>query len=332
MKPLEYLKNENEVKSRISKRKEETDVRKNSLVLSQDTKFSITIIVLSNRPKNFDKFISQFNHTKIPIVAIVDDITAFKKFIDNRQDVRIIETKSRNFSYLVNLGASCIKTSHFLLLGDDETVDSELVNFLTTYNLPDKACSLYVETYFGTSLVKMWSSYVPRLFHREVFFKRRLHEIPVGIKAGTIITEGKIKNTSYQNWNEYWQKASSCAKREQKSIKRFIDLLISPIYWYFKRDGFSDGFLGVKIVMASMLYAGMSMVLGIRGHNYFSVDVLEDLLKKESSFLTEEEADYLKHKLKLIQELNNKSLVDCMEELEQLSSPFLSKLVCSPKQ
>ena len=73
------------------------------------------------------------------------------------------------------------------------------------------------------------------------------------------------------------------------------------------------------------------MILGIRGYNYYSVGVLEDLLKKESLFLTEEEADYLKHKLKSIQELNNKSFVDCMEELEQLSSPFMSKLVCPPK-
>lgn len=280
---------------------------------------SLSVVVITNRPRNFDVFIKQFSNTNLTFI-IVTDPDHFDEFLKrNYRNVKVIWSKSRNFSYLVNLCARYVSTSHFIDLGDDEILEGNLGNLLKC-DLKEEAYSIFIKTFFGDEEIKMWSHFAPRILARTVRFKRRVHEIPVIEHYDKIINEVQIKNVSYADWSEYWRKAKSYTKREQKSLRRFVEISVSPVYRYFVNGKCSNGLLGIKIVFASMIYAVLTLKCGINGHQYFQLSHLEQLYNLERDHMCAEEREYLGEKIELLKKSTWSSQDDIAEEMEQLSS------------
>lgn len=279
----------------------------------------LSVLVITNRPKNFDAFIKQFSNTNLTILAVTDPETYNVFLIRNYGNVKIIKSKSRNFSYLVNLGARNVPTTHYILLADDENLKGNLLNLINC-ELTEETYKIFVQTFFGNEEIKMWSHYVPRVFAKTVKFQRRVHEFPIIRHCNTTINEIQIKNTSYADWDEYWKKAKSVVKREQKSLRRFVEILFTPVYWYFVNGRCSNGSLGIKIVCSSIIYAFLTLKYGINGHQYFPLSRLEQLYSLGRDNMCLEEKEYIVERIELLKAGNLVGQEDIAEEMEQLSS------------
>ena len=286
------------------------------------TENPLSVLVITNRYSNFTQFLKQFINTNFHIIAVTDmsHIEEFRRISSKK--ITIIGSRSNNLSYLVNLGARYVQTSHFIWLGDDEILEKGSICLLQDLRPEAFSYKLLVETTFGNRTVKMWTNFVPRIFEKSVRFKRRIHEVPILKEESGILLNIKIRNNSYANWEEYWKKALSMAKREQKSFRRFFELSITPLYWFFVNGKCSDGALGIKLVWSSIVYACLSLKYGIRGHNFYDVEHIERLLDDKKQELSYEESTYITERLDDIKANWMKRAEEVSEELEQLSSPF----------
>lgn len=288
----------------------------------EDIRHTLSILVVTNRPSNFRQFVKQFVNTDFHITAVTDMLHLEEFNIISSKKISIIGSRSNNFSYLVNLGARYIHTSHFILLYDDETLDERSIHFIQDLNPEAFSYKILVETTFGNRIVKMWTHFVPRLFERSVKFRRRVHEVPILKEESAILSHVKIKNNSYTDWDEFWKKAISTAKREQKSTRRFFELITMPLYWFFINGKCSDGDLGIKLVWSSIVYAGLSLKYGIHGQHFYDIDHIELFLENKKQELSSEETNYIRERLDYIKVNLMNKVGELNEELEQLSSPF----------
>ena len=286
---------------------------------------NITIIVISNRPKNFADFIEQFREMlrdPPPIVAVVDDRLKFNS-VSTYGRVKFVETKSKNFGYMTNLGRFFSETKYILTTFDDEKLDSDLKDLISNFSYNGESFRVKIVTFFGDKQLKMWTKMAPRIFSKDVAFVRRVHETPLLKNKPIDLSKGTITNYSYKGWNEYWAKAISTSKRESKSFRRFIDLAIAPLYWFFAYGKGRDGLLGLELLVSSLLYALLSWVNGIKGHRYLPLNQLENLFAEKKDELSAEEKEYISFCINRLKYSETEAVLPIDEELEQLSSAFI---------
>lgn len=283
----------------------------------------ITVIVISNRPNNFRKFVVPFLNRNIPMVAVVDHASSFQGMGTNLNRLRLIETNSTNFSYIVNLGRYFVTTSHYILLADDEDLSSDLLEFIDTFHGSEEAIKVRIVTTFGNKVVWMWSGDVPRIFRRDVEFVHRVHEVPILGQRPLLTAKGQLTNHSYNNWHEFWKKVKNISLRETKSVHRFVNLVVAPLYWFFKRGGGKDGFFGIELVIGSHIYALFSLLYGIKGHRCIEIQELKKYLDTQYRTLSLEEQQYINTQLAEVERGTQVSNERYREALEQLSSALI---------
>jgi len=137
---------------------------------TEQIKGALSVVVITNRPRYFDMFIKQFSNTNLKFIVATDPNNFDEILKRNYSNVKVIWSKSKNFSYLRNLCSRYVSTSHFMALDDDETLEGNLENIMKC-DLKEEAYSIFVKTFFGDKEIKMWSYFAPRVISRTVRFK-----------------------------------------------------------------------------------------------------------------------------------------------------------------
>ena len=280
---------------------------------------SISILVITNRPHNFQIFVNSVRKYGIPVLAVTDGNPLFKTINISGINVKIISTRSTNFSYMINLARTYITTKYYFYLGDDETLEGPLNNILQILEDEPESISFIVESSFNGKKINMWKREVPKLFATNVRFVKSIHELPVLSKEPKFCDEIRILNKSYNSWSEYWQKAIKFSKGEIKSLSRFVNLLITPLYWFFKKDGWANGFLSIELVVSSIIYAFLSIING-RNKRLCQVSLVElrNKYEKKLSCISEDDKEYISNKI-FSQEIEENNL-EFEEIVDQLHS------------
>jgi hypothetical protein len=280
---------------------------------------SFSFLVITNRPQNFKIFINSVRRYGMPVLAVTDGNPLFDTIDTSGINLKTICTRSTNFSYMINLARAYITTKYYFYLGDDETLEGRLDNILQMLSDEPESISFIVESSFNGKKINMWKREVPKLFATNVRFVKSIHELPVLSKEPKFCGEIRILNKSYKSWSEYWQKAIKFSKGEIKSLSRFVNLLITPIYWFFKKGGWVNGLLSMELVVSSIIYAFLSIINGKnKYYGQISLVELKHKYKKNLSCISENDKEYISNKLFSL-EIEGKNL-DYKESIDQLVS------------
>ena len=144
-----------------------------------NTCVDFTIVCISNRPMNFARFVSQFRDIPIQIISVIPDKTMFETLKLDNFNIMYIESKSKNFSYLVNLGCYHVKTTYYVILSDDEEVNDHFFEFLFNYNEKHESIAIKCIGCYGDEQLRYWTGLQPRIFRKGVDWKYRVHEKPI---------------------------------------------------------------------------------------------------------------------------------------------------------
>lgn len=157
-----------------------------------------------------------------------------------------------------NFAISQAKNEWVLLLDADETVNTELKNYLQkiAYEKPEIACfAIPRKNYFlGKFMHSAYPDYVYRFFRKsKINWPEFIHSIPTidgevfkinsnnKLLAIEHLADDSISHT--QNKNNLYSTAE-IPKRQHKKVT-FFKLLTSPFFWFFKyyfiKQGFRDG-------------------------------------------------------------------------------------------
>lgn len=279
-----------------------------------------TIVCISNRPKNFLKFAAQFQRIPIQIISVVPNKRVFEQLELGTSNISYIESNSRNFSYLVNIGSYYTKTTYYVVLYDDEEVNDLFFDFIFKYNGQHESIAIKCIGCYGNVQLRFWTGMQPRIFRKGVNWKYRVHEKPILHQKPIERSDIVVINKSYQNWDELILKARRVGVREIKSPKRFLVLFFGSFYLLFFRGGLLDKFTGIKVLLGSIYYAFYSFINGMRGHNYYSLREIEERLDDET--ITSDDRFYIQEVLEKIKSKAKMDKEEYEEELEQISSPF----------
>lgn len=282
-----------------------------------------TFIVITNRPTNFQNFLKRISKYRMAVIAITDGNDLFKMTDTLGLSVKIITSKSHNFAYMVNLARFYLTTEYYFYLGDDETIEGPIDSVYQILKGKHESVSFEVVSTFRGTRVNMWTTKVPRIFNSRIRFVRAIHEFPILSERPSFCSEIRIINDSYNNWHEYWSKTIKNSKRERKSVKRFLNLFVTPIYWFFKKKGWSNGLLGLELMISSILYAILSIINGRQQYNYtVSLTEVEKKYYENISGLSESEKTYVNSELQF---LNTHQEIDKYEDyVDQLCSALLA--------
>ena len=261
---------------------------------------------------------------KINIILVVKNKD---KFIDYAESglVTVIETQSSNFAYLRNLGIHFAKAEYVIFLDADEELGTDVLDTLTRNNLTYEGYDILVEVTFGEISINMWRAYRTRIVKRtSSHFVGRVHE---RLSKQNILTSnlaGTIINHAYSGWTEYYRKRRKCTLLESRNLRTIFKRLLQTIAAYFFNQGPRDGFLGLRIFVASINYAFL-----IALHGYDAGNCNPDTLDVIYSKLWDGRLDPLEkcYISEMIDRLRKGILFEgstIEEEIEQLSSAFES--------
>ncbi|MCL4480446.1 MAG: hypothetical protein M1113_03055 [Candidatus Thermoplasmatota archaeon] len=258
----------------------------------------------------------------MPVIAITDGNDLFKKIDTLSLNVRIIISKSHNFSYMVNLARFYLTTEYYFYLGDDETIEGPIDSVNQILKEKHESVSFEVLSTFRGERIDMWKTNVPRIFISRVRFVRAIHEFPILSERPYFCREIRIINESYKDWPEYWSKTIKNSKRERKSVRRFLNLLVTPVYWFFKKNGWSNGLLGLELMTSSIFYAILSIINGIKQYNNnVSLTEIGKKYYENISGISESEKNYVNSELQFLYSQQELDKYD--EYVDQLCSALL---------
>lgn len=291
--------------------------------LTDSERFSF--IIVTNENKNAALLAERLLKRGFGIVIVAESLEGFNDLSskDTNERVRIVISASKNIAYKRNLGVYFSRGNWVIHIDSDEIFDDSFINSI--HDIDDNYDTYRVLTLgiFSDFILHQWLFYNFRIFKREIcHYIGSAHErVPLSsTKIGTI--NGIIANKSYENWKHYWQKFSVKTSKEPKSIKNFFMKLLAPFFLYLFNDGAKDGKLGIKILITSILYPFVFIINGRTSYKTLPIKHLTNKLKSCRE-LHPSERDYITKK---INELENGKIPNgssYLEELEQISSPFL---------
>ena len=178
----------------------------------------ITFITMSNEPEKVRGLIRKLNNVKVNHVFVVDKREKFK-FLENYQNYVVIETKSKHFAYLLNLGIFYAKTKWVMEVDSDEELDENLLLSLT--NLDDE-CDYYTvkkkALFMGKSYNYLTRNFVVIIKKNLCYYNGAVNERTNTKKLKGCHLNGELTNNSYDDWNVYWRKFYKYAKLHKKII------------------------------------------------------------------------------------------------------------------
>ena len=275
-----------------------------------------TLIIISNNNKEIRNLLFGFSNTKFPIILVLETPLRLET---NRQNIIIINSKSKNLAYKRNLGVFYAKTDWVAFLDSDEEYDNNFLQLLEN-GIPNDFSAYMVNTIakFSNRYLHQWDFYNFRIFKREicrfVFSAHERVKLPKGTKIG--ISDAKLINNSYKDWPHYWKKFKVKTCKEKKTVNIFFNRLFSPIFLYLFNGGVKDGILGVKVLSASIAYPFFIMIQGKK------VNTINDLklnvtLEELPSKVYPEEVPFIQY---LISEMEKYTIKDMFEYIEQINS------------
>lgn len=289
------------------------------------TDVPLSIIIPSLSPSNCRQFIENCKDLDTEYIFVVRDYKEYEDLEKSNARIKVIQTNSRNFAFLRNLGGYFSSGKYIMYAGDDEKISAELRRSIEVIGKEDfDAYSVIVEVLFGQKIVKMWTRENVRVINRNFYhFIGRVHERYSMIPPKRRKLDGKIINKSYDNWSHYRRKNLRITKLEEKTLKNLINRTYFPVMDYIFRGGVRGGFQDLKVLYGSIMYAFFICVRGsaplkrLGSRQGYSLNSMGSYLKKVTS---EYEREYAINVLKHLTagEIPEGSTLD--EEVQQLLS------------
>lgn len=289
----------------------------------------ISVIIVTNELKKARRNIDTLSHIVNEVIVICEpkdqNFLEFSLEYANNRRIFLIYTNSKNLAYKRNLGVYYCETPWVLMLDSDEELMGDIE---CLRNLSDKFSAYYVQTesIFDGQSINMWKFLNTRIFKKNVcHYCGSAHE-RVDIPSDSIgYLSLKIINNSYSSFSHYKKKLIRKVTKERKSIRMFFSRLMTPLFLYVFNGGIRDKVIGVKILGFSVMYPFLSIILGRPKHNILTIDEIKSFIKTENDSLDPREIEYLNEAITKIYQIPRKSKNIYLEELEQISSPFLIK-------
>jgi hypothetical protein len=286
---------------------------------------TLSIVIPSLSPSNCSRFIENCKDLDTEYVFVVRDSKEYEDLEKSNARIRVIQTNSRNFSFLRNIGGYFSSGKYIMYAGDDEKFSDELKKSMEVLGKEDfDAYSVIVEVLFGQKIVKMWTRENVRVINRNFYhFIGRVHERYSMIPKKKRKLDGRIVNKSYDSWSHYRRKNLRITKLEEKTLKNIINRAYFPIMDYIFRGGVRGGFQDLKVLFGSIMYAYFICVRGsvpfkqLVSRQKCSLSNMGPYLEKVTS---EHEREYATNVLRNLTagEIPEGSTLD--EELQQLLS------------
>ncbi len=282
---------------------------------------SISAIIISVNPDKTRSVMAKISNTVSEIVVVADDKTKFNHPDYREPSVKLISSRSKNFSFLRNIGIYYASGRFVFMIDDDESLSDELLYSLGQIKGENDAYLVRRNAAFGGKVLNMWSRVVPRVVKKEkAHYIGKVHEyLPLKYTSqGSLV--GTITNNSYENWSDYWKKAFKTTSLETKKLGTFLFRLLFPLYNYFDKEGYKDGKLGLEVVATSIIYSFLMLWRGMRFRKIDLNSFLENSKAFSISSLGKDEQSYFSY---MISELERGFIPpgsSIHEECEQLSS------------
>jgi hypothetical protein len=217
----------------------------------KDSKKICAVVISNSAERSFDLY-NRIRGIVDSFVFVTDRRKDFSWVRDVMPNIKIVQSRSSNFSYLRNLGIWVSSCQYVLRIDDDEVIDQRLADSLIKLDAANESYSVTVISSFSGKILNMWTSITPRIIRKyKAHYIGRLHEHLSCDFLSSIMIDGTITNDSYQSWQDYWKKALRYTQLEDKKLKLVLFRTIFPLYNYFSKSGFSDGILGSRVLMAS---------------------------------------------------------------------------------
>ena len=294
---------------------------------SQETpskKVLLSVVVPSLSYDNCVGLIENIKSLGPEIVFIVREKNQFAKLHEIYDNVKILETKSRNFSYLRNFGGYFSSGEFVLFSGDDERLDDELLSSLIHLKTEYDVFYVTIEALFSQKPIRMWRKVNARIIRRNYYhFIGMVHERFSFIPTNKYIIGGTMSNNSYEDWHHYWSKNMRITLLEEKNLHKILLRTYFPLIDYIFNGGIKEGTKEIKVLIGSILYAFLTCVRGYTPKAVQEVNYEEELERLEAFALNEaneEESRYILYVIHNLKENRIPSGSTFREELLQLTS------------
>lgn len=256
-----------------------------------------------------------------PEIIIVTNVSEEQFDKKKFASCKIINSKSQNFSFLRNLGAYYAPTPFVFAIDSDEELDETAVNSIKNCRFDYSLYSFNTKMYFGDQLLNITEHEVIRLYNKNMhYFVGRVHEKLVQNQKEVKLLSGILLNKSYKDWNQYKKKRIKYVNLEYKRWN-LLFRFISPIYVFFKNQGWKDGKIGLMYTSESIVYAIMIVFHGKPKRMFFDLDTLKTIPIPND--LGNAEQKYMQFVVsKFISRTTPPTLAE-YELIEQISSAFL---------
>ena len=238
----------------------------------------ISVITISNEPDKVKNMLGKLHFVPKEHIFVVDDINKFQ-FLFKMPRMILIETKSRNFAYLLNLGKSLASAYWVVEIDSDEYLDNSAILALHSLSRDYNAYALEKVAKF----LDVYPYYLRREFiavhARSVcFYEGRVDEKVNRRKLIIGRINGKLYNESYNTFETFKKKFNKYSSMHQKSFKKFFTKLFGEIYVYFKTNALLDGIIGLKFLFYGLLFPFSIAFNGIQSYNNISIIDIESKL------------------------------------------------------
>ena len=291
--------------------------------VNRNLKKGLTAVIITNRRiseiKALEKVRSFVDKTVI-VTSLAEDTI-------DLEGVKVVHSNSRNFAYLRNLGAFYAETTHIITIDSDEDPDEILIEEIKQCDLDNSLYNFEVSSYFNQSKMNITTHLSNKIYDRTKFiFTGSVHERLYGDRKNPITLKGTLSNYSQANWDEWYQKAKRFTSLEVKNLNVLLRALY-PIYIYFSKEGWKDGFLGLRYTIKGVEYVFLILVRGRMNYITLSIDQINSKIKEgrinnlEREFIRWIVQHYFSNDKCDSRLLNAFPYIDL---LEQISSPFIA--------
>lgn len=281
----------------------------------------ISVITISNEPEKVENMLGKLHFVPKEHIFVVDDVNKFQ-FLNKMDRMIVIQTKSRNFAYLVNLGISLASAYWVMKIDSDEYLDKNAILALHSLSRDYNAYSIEKMAKF----FDIYPNYLKRnsiVVHARsiAFYEGRVDEKVNKKKLKIGIINGILYNESYNTFDTFKRKFKKYSSMHEKNFKEFFRKLFGELYIFFKTNAFLDGLIGLKFLFYGLMFPFSIIFNGIKEYNIHSIQDVESKLIMFSDKIDVRERTYI---LNVLNILKNGSLTreEFKENLEQVSSPF----------
>jgi len=232
---------------------------------------NVSVLILAkNEEKNITDCINSVKFAD-EVIVIDDFSTDNTRRIAESLGAKVVQhALNGDFAAQRNFAFKQAKSKWILYLDADERLNTELIEAIKEavskdekkqYNIKRKTIAFGQEFNYGV----LKPDYVARVFpHNNVHWINKVHEKPVCDLPKENL-KGYIKHYTYTNWEQYFAKmdkystlASEQYKNNGKKCGFFKDILLRPIWAFFKvyvlQGGFLDGKLGWILSVSYSMY------------------------------------------------------------------------------